>query len=397
MRRAATDKRRDLVQLVAENVDRLVNLDVSGYGVIGALYAAARAHHKRPLTLLAAERLRAAVKPGDRVFVTSGWVMAGFYPYGETDGPVGAAALARALGLGLGARVVVLTEAPMVPITMAACRGAGVNVLTEADLERAPRPPHPKGLHCLVLRFPIDDDEAVEETRWLFERYRPKGLVAIEKNGPNVKGIYHETSGADNSDCVAKAGRLFEEAAREKVLTIGIGDRGNEIGFGAIQAVPRKLLPFGRKCTCPCGAGVVDATTVDVLVTAAVSNWGAYEIAARLAALLDRPEVLHDPATEARMLRCCIDAGGIDGFTCRPVPMTDGMVVVTANMGIGLVTPPVGICLYVACGISGAPMERVARPLLPFLAVMVATLFLITYLPDLTLFLPRLLLGYGSL
>ena len=70
-------------------------------------------------------------------------------------------------------------------------------------------------------------------------------------------------------------------------------------------------------------------------------------------------------------------------------------VVVTANMGIGLVTPPVGVCLYVACGISGAPMERVVRPLLPFLAVMIATLFLITYLPDLTLFLPRLLLGYG--
>jgi len=58
-------------------------------------------------------------------------------------------------------------------------------------------------------------------------------------------------------------------------------------------------------------------------------------------------------------------------------------VVVTANMGIGLVTPPVGVCLYVACGISGAPV------------VMIATLFLITYVPELTLVLPRLLLGYG--
>jgi len=324
-RSAPTDKREALVDLVAENVDRLVSLDVSGYGVIGELYAAARAHHRRPLTLLAAERLRDTVEPGDHVFVTSGWVMAGFYPYGETDGPVGAAALARALGLGLGARVVVLTEAPMVPITIAACRGAGVNVLTEADLEQAPRPPHPQNLYCLVLPFPIDDAACVKETRRLFERYRPKALVAIEKNGPNAKGLYHQTNGADNSDCVAKAGRLFEHAAREGVLTIGIGDRGNEVGFGAIQDVPRRLLPFGRRCTCPCGAGVVDTTTVDVLVTATVSNWGAYGIAACLAALLDRPDVLHDPATESRMLHCCIDAGGIDGFTCRPVPMTDGM------------------------------------------------------------------------
>jgi C4-dicarboxylate transporter DctM subunit len=69
-------------------------------------------------------------------------------------------------------------------------------------------------------------------------------------------------------------------------------------------------------------------------------------------------------------------------------------VVITANMGIGLVTPPVGICLYVACGISGVPIERVARPLLPFLAVMTATLFLITYAPGITLVLPRYLLGY---
>jgi tripartite ATP-independent transporter DctM subunit len=72
-------------------------------------------------------------------------------------------------------------------------------------------------------------------------------------------------------------------------------------------------------------------------------------------------------------------------------------VVVTANMGIGLVTPPVGVCLYVACGISGAPIESVVKPLLPFLAVMVGTLLVITYVPELTLFLPRALLGYVPL
>lgn len=69
-------------------------------------------------------------------------------------------------------------------------------------------------------------------------------------------------------------------------------------------------------------------------------------------------------------------------------------VVVTANMGIGLVTPPVGVCLYVACGISGASIESVVRPLLPLLGMMIATLLLITYVPELTLFLPEMLLGY---
>lgn len=69
-------------------------------------------------------------------------------------------------------------------------------------------------------------------------------------------------------------------------------------------------------------------------------------------------------------------------------------VVMTANLGIGLVAPPVGVCLFVACGISKVPLEAVIRPLLPLIGVMIATLILITYWPELTLFLPKVLLGY---
>jgi hypothetical protein len=58
----------------------------------------------------------------------------------------------------------------------------------------------------------------------------------------------------------------------------------------------------------------------------------------------------------------------------------------TANMGIGLITPPVGLCLCVACGISGAPIDRVTRPLMPLLLTMIATLFLLTFFPDFVLF-----------
>lgn len=305
------------VDLIAENVDRLINLDISGYGVIGELYKAARSLLDRPLTLAAAQWLRDRLAGGGTVFVTSGWIMPGTYPYGETDGPIGAATLGRALAIAFGARMVVLTEERMIEATTAACRAAGLNVLTEKDLAQAPRPVHPHLLHCVVVPFPIDDVAAQAESRRLFDVYQPKALIAIEKNGPNREGRYSMVDGSDNSDCVAKAGRLFEEAARRKILTIGIGDRGNEIGFGAIADVPRKILPFGEAAT--------DNTTVDLLVTAAVSNWGASGIAATLAALLSRPEVMHDCTTESRMLHRCIDAGAIDGFTCRPVPMSDGM------------------------------------------------------------------------
>jgi hypothetical protein len=306
-----------LLSLIAENIDRLINLDVSGYGVIGEIHAAARAHYGAPLAWLAAERLRAVLSDGGTVFVTAGWLMPGFHPYGETDGPIGAATLGRALSLAFGARMVVLTEAEMVPITTAACRAAGLNVMSEAEIAGAPRPPHPNNRHCIIVPIAIPLEAARSEAARLFDTYAPKAILSVEKNGPNAEGLYCMVGGDDNSDCVIKAAEFYYEAARRGVLTIGIGDRGNEIGFGAIAEVPRRLLPFGARAT--------DSTVVDVLVTAAVSNWGASAIAASLAAMLDRPEVMHGTDTESRMLHRCIDAGGIDGFGCAPVPLTDGM------------------------------------------------------------------------
>jgi len=74
-----------LVVRIAENVDQLINLDISGYGVIADLYAAAHELYGEPVCLHAAKRLLEDVGRGDHVFVTAGWLMPGFYPYGETD------------------------------------------------------------------------------------------------------------------------------------------------------------------------------------------------------------------------------------------------------------------------------------------------------------------------
>ena len=70
-------------------------------------------------------------------------------------------------------------------------------------------------------------------------------------------------------------------------------------------------------------------------------------------------------------------------------PLHFGLVVVV-NMCIGFITPPVGLCLYVLCGITKQPLERISRAVLPFLAVEIVALGLITYVPYLTLVLPRL-------
>ncbi|NTW37585.1 MAG: TRAP transporter large permease subunit, partial [Syntrophobacteraceae bacterium] len=55
--------------------------------------------------------------------------------------------------------------------------------------------------------------------------------------------------------------------------------------------------------------------------------------------------------------------------------------------------PPVGACLFVMCSISGETIERISRPLLPFIIVEVLVLFIVSYWETLTLFVPRILLG----
>lgn len=65
-------------------------------------------------------------------------------------------------------------------------------------------------------------------------------------------------------------------------------------------------------------------------------------------------------------------------------------VVMVVNLCIGLITPPVGTVLYVGCSLSKLSMAQVTRPILGFLAVMIAVLFLITYIPGLITFIPNL-------
>jgi TRAP-type C4-dicarboxylate transport system permease large subunit len=71
-------------------------------------------------------------------------------------------------------------------------------------------------------------------------------------------------------------------------------------------------------------------------------------------------------------------------------PIHFGMVCVIAS-AIGHITPPVGLCLFVGMAISGLPMEKLIRPLLPFLAAIVATLLFVAFVPEIALFVPRLL------
>ena len=71
-------------------------------------------------------------------------------------------------------------------------------------------------------------------------------------------------------------------------------------------------------------------------------------------------------------------------------PIHFGLIMVV-NLAIGFITPPLGINLFVASRVGNAPLETVTRGIIPFILVMLGCLMLITYIPDISLFLPRLL------
>jgi len=66
-------------------------------------------------------------------------------------------------------------------------------------------------------------------------------------------------------------------------------------------------------------------------------------------------------------------------------------VLMTLNLAIGLVTPPVGLDLYVACGLTGLSLKKISVGVIPFIIVALIVLALVTYIPSLSLFLPNIL------
>ena len=179
-----------------------------------------------------------------------------------------------------------------------------------------------------VQVFPSDPVLAAGAARRLFAGRLPAAVISIEKLGPNGRGVVHTMRGEDVTAHQARTDFLFPLAHRRGVLTVGIGDRGNEIGMGG-------LLP--RTARAPVRVrGIACAVRSRRPVVAFTSNWGAHAVTAALAAYLGRPRLLHRPQSEARMLRRMVRAGAMDGATRQRVLTVDGtgLIVQTALLGL---------------------------------------------------------------
>jgi hypothetical protein len=205
----------------------------------------------------------------------------------ETDGPLGALALAHAL------------------------HRLGRHVIHVSDRYTTPLLQHLSAPQTEIINFPITDAEASRQyARELLTKYQPALLIAIERCGLTAADTYLNMRGGDISATTARVDELFVQHPH----SIGIGDGGNEIGMGnladRIPAVPS--LPDQPALTC---------TTQ--LVIASVANWGAYGILTALSRLSGQ-NLLPTPEAESEALRKAVDFGAVDGTTSEAVYTVDG-------------------------------------------------------------------------
>ena len=66
-------------------------------------------------------------------------------------------------------------------------------------------------------------------------------------------------------------------------------------------------------------------------------------------------------------------------------------IIMCVNLAVGMITPPFGCCLFVACGVANIKLERIVKEVLPFIGVLVIVILLVTYVEPIAMFLPHLL------
>lgn len=312
-------------------LDQIANLELKNrpalQGGTEPRYALAREKQgDEPISGLISSALANRIGSG-AVLLTTGTGNPQWLPEGETDGPSGVAALTRFFG-SLGVRSCVVAEERFLPAVKSAVQAAGTPLLGQSAWAA-------RNNGALCLPFPEGEQAApsfVTELLALSDSWQ--AAFFIEKPGPSSTGKFHNSSGAPKDpEWLGHLHVLAIEAKKRGVPTIGIGDGGNEIGFGIIASELIQRYPTLYGCQCQCPNGLLDTTVLDYLFPAAVSNWGAYAIVAAMAIQLRRPALMQEWSEIKGTIEAPLSHGAFDGYTGLALPSVDG-VSLLANQSI---------------------------------------------------------------
>ncbi len=278
-----------------ENIDRLMMVEMRPktlpQGFIPKFYERVRAVGAPPLV----EQVATALVELEtaRIAMFTGVVIPPYLEVGEMDGPPGTVALASALAA-IGHDVQIIVEPAQLEALKALCLVAGASGVTVSG------PDETLGVDVEAAARGFD------------------AAIAVEKLAANRQGIRHSLLGTPLDSLDERTDRFFAELLRLRRLTIGIGDGGNEIGFGGIAGDVGEILGNGACCRCGCASGIVAATETGYLLPSAISNVGAYAVVAALALKLERPELCPAPELVIALLEQGRSAGLLDGGTLDP-------------------------------------------------------------------------------
>jgi len=286
---------------------------------------------------LAARRLSTCSGP---IGIVTGFsIPAAIPPAAESDGPLGALALARALEA-RGRYVHWITDPLAAPLLEA---GRAVGPLHAA-------------MHVVPWSLEEEDADVAGARRWMDEYLRHAGatldaLVAIERVGPSHDGasvrrgdddprqaalLFREVSAEHHGRRHNMRGELIDrftppldqlfdrvKALRPACFTLGIGDGGNEIGMGCF---PWRQLQ-GAIQRSP-GGQIACRVATDEVITAGISNWGAYALVVAMAVVdptVNAAETLSVAGERELLEKLVRDAGAVDGVTLERTLSVDGV------------------------------------------------------------------------
>ncbi len=231
-----------------------------------------------------------------------------------------------------------------------------------------------------VHNFPVDKQKSTWRERWFAFRQTAVALLTpIILLGGIISGIFTPTEAAAVAAVYALCVTLFF------LRTITISDLPSIFLRSAIQSGVVLLLV---------GASVAFAWTItvsglasDIAGSMQGSSKNVYVLLFLLNIFLLIAGMFLDAGPAILIL------GPIFGpmFVDMGVHPLQFAVVMCVNLTVGLATPPMGLVLFVSASVSGEKIEKIARRMLPFLAVEIAVIFLVTYFPAISLTIPRLL------
>jgi len=228
---------------------------------------------------------------GQHVVIVTGFVVKDAMA-GETDGPPGALALARTLEL-IGKRVTIVSD-----------------TINEVLLEQ--------GIKLLGLSADLVTvtDDTIERACEALIAQQPSHVIAIERPSRASDGQCYSMRGEPITDFVPNTDIIFEQARKNDIVTIGIGDGGNEVGMGTIKNYVHANVPKG--------ALICAISEVDYLLVGGVSNWVAYGLCATLS-IEEKKQLLHTTHMEELMIETLVKVGAVDGIEKVPVMKIDGL------------------------------------------------------------------------